>query len=147
MHAEPKWSKEAFEHSVSSLCWSWTPYDDGWEASLKWGGDIPRDEELREIVGMEAGLGSVPDWARRVVVGPMNSVAACGHIPFPLSYRDVVRAIGTGDLSAGVSHLPHPRPQAQAAPAPPGSSGSGCVLLASRAPSAYTVACRWLAAQ
>jgi len=96
MRAELDWRKEAFEGSVSSLCWSWTPYDDGWDSSLRYGCDIQHDDELREIVGMEAGLGGVPDWARQVVVGPMNSVAACGHITFPLSCRDVIRAIGTG---------------------------------------------------
>lgn len=93
-----EWSKETYERSVSSYCWSWTPYGDGWEGCVQYGGDLRCDEELRAIVAMEAILGQAPEWAQQVVRGPIECVAPCGHYTFPLSYLDAVRAIGTGVL-------------------------------------------------
>ncbi len=90
------WTKERYEQSVSSRCWSWTPYGDGWDNCLKRGGDLQGDAELREIVAMEAALGEVPAWATQVVRGPINCVAPCGHLTFPRSYIDALQAIGSG---------------------------------------------------
>ncbi len=90
------WNRESYEASVSSRCWSWTPYDDGWENCLKWGGDLQHDTELQAIVAMEGELGEVPAWALSVVTGPIQCVASCGHLTFPRSYLDALRAIGAG---------------------------------------------------
>jgi len=50
-------SKETFERSISSRCWWFTPYDNGWDPSR---GLIAADNELREIVATEVSLGEVP---------------------------------------------------------------------------------------
>ncbi len=89
------WTQEEYERSLSSRCWSWTPYDDGWDNCLKWGGDLQHDAELQAIVAMEASLGDLPAWVEPIVNGAINCVAPCGHITFPLSYLDALRAIGT----------------------------------------------------
>ena len=46
------WTKETYEASVSSRCWGYTPYDEGWDR-----GKLSTDNELREIVAMERELG------------------------------------------------------------------------------------------
>lgn len=90
------WTKDIYEQSVSSRCWSWTPYDDGWENCVKWGGDLQQDVELQAIVAMERTLGTIPEWAVQVVTEAINKVAPCGHCTFPRSYLDTVQAIGSG---------------------------------------------------
>jgi len=45
---------------------------------------------------MEYALGGVPEWAERVVEGPIRHVAPCGHYLFPDSYLQAVEAIGSG---------------------------------------------------
>jgi len=87
---ERNWSKEAYEASVSSRCWWFTPYDDGWEHS-----DLKHDTELRDIVAMEQALGGVPDWAERIVEGCIRYAAPCGHHLFPRPYLEIVSAIGS----------------------------------------------------
>ena len=44
MTDESQWTREAYEASVSSRCWWFTPYDDGWAGS-----NLARDDELRGI--------------------------------------------------------------------------------------------------
>ena len=46
-----RWSRETYERSISSHCWDFTPYDDGWSPSLD------ADEGLSEVVRMEYELG------------------------------------------------------------------------------------------
>ncbi|KKK51067.1 hypothetical protein LCGC14_3118690, partial [marine sediment metagenome] len=56
MQNERQWCKEVYEASVSGRCWWCTPYDDGWDASGKYGAEIAADGELEQIVAMEAAL-------------------------------------------------------------------------------------------
>jgi hypothetical protein len=90
----PVWTKDAYEASVTSRCWWFTPYGDGWEASRRHGADLSADEELRDIVAMEHALGRVPDWAEQIVETPINFLPPCGHYLFPLAYLEAVSAIG-----------------------------------------------------
>jgi hypothetical protein len=88
------WDQGSYEQSVSSRCWWYTPYDAGWEASRAHGADLRADDELQAIVAMEAELGGVPEWAARVVGGPVNFLPGCGHFTFPRPYLEAVSAIG-----------------------------------------------------
>jgi len=57
-----EWSREVFERAVSSRCWSYTPYDGGWERCP----ELAADEELRRVVELEHAARPVPGWAREV---------------------------------------------------------------------------------
>ena len=87
-------TKEAYEKSVSSRCWWYTPYDDGWDGRHKQGLDLRTDEELQRIVAMEREVGEVPGWAQETVGGAINFLPPCGHYLFSLAYLDAVSAIG-----------------------------------------------------
>ena len=91
------WTKQTYEASVSSRCWWFTPYDGGWDYRDGWDkSDLAEDEELRAIVEMEAQLGTLPDWAIKIVETSLRSVPPCGHYTFPKAYLEVVDAIGVG---------------------------------------------------
>ena len=85
-----EWTKDIYEKSVSSHCWWYTPYDEGWD-----GGDISTDDELREIVTMEQELGPVPEWAQQIVERSIHFACPCGHYLFPQPYLEAVSAIGS----------------------------------------------------
>ena len=94
--AQPvEWSKQAWEASVSSRCWWYTPYDAGWDGCKQYDGDIEGDDELRQIVAMERELGGVPDWARQVVERCFNYLPPCGHYLFPQPYLEALDAVGS----------------------------------------------------
>lgn len=57
------WSKEAYEASVSSRCWTSTPYDGGWDESKQHGPGVGDSPELRAIFEEEMAFAAVPDWA------------------------------------------------------------------------------------
>ncbi len=88
----PLLTKEAWEASLSSRCWEYTPYDGGWDDCP----DIATDRELAGIVAMEEALGVVPEWAERIVCTAIAHVPFCGHYRFPLAFVEVVDAIGSG---------------------------------------------------
>jgi len=86
-----EWSKEVYEESVSSRCWWYTPYDEGWDKCSA----IAEDDELRQIVEMERELGPMPDWAQQIVERSIHSACPCGHYLFPRPYLEVLDAIGS----------------------------------------------------
>jgi hypothetical protein len=88
-----QWSRETYEQSLSSRCWWFTPYDGG-----QWSGAVQADEELRQIVEMEAALGDVPPWAQQVVKRSIRSACPCGHYLFPQPYLEVLDAIGAQEV-------------------------------------------------
>ena len=90
MAKELEWSKEAYENSISSRCWWYTPYDDGWID----GAGIAVDDELRQIVQMETELRPVPEWAEQLTTTWINYIPACGHYLFPLPFLELTSAIG-----------------------------------------------------
>jgi len=95
--AQPfEWTKDTWSASLSSRCWCFTPYEEGWRGSGRTGEDPASDRELAEITAMEFDLRSLPEWVREVVEGPINWVGFCGHYRFPLSFLDAVDAIGSG---------------------------------------------------
>lgn len=96
---EFEWSKEVFENSISSRCWNYTPYEEGWDGARKYGADLPKDDELRQIVEMEQELGIVPEWARQLVERDINYVCPCGHYLFPKPYLEAVSAIGSQSVA------------------------------------------------
>jgi len=86
------WTKAAWDNSISSRCWDYTPYTDGWDKCP----ELRADGELRQIVLTEQALGSVPDWAQQVAAKSINFVPPCGHYLFPQPQWEVVAAIGSG---------------------------------------------------
>jgi hypothetical protein len=85
-----EWSKDVYERSVSSRCWWYTPYDDGWDGS-----QLSTDDDLKQIVEMEYRLGSVPEWAQRIVERSIQFLPPCGHYLFPQPFLEAVSAIGS----------------------------------------------------
>jgi|GEM_PF-875077 len=86
-----EWSKEVYEKSVSSRCWWYTPYDDGWDGCP----ELSADDELKQIVEMEQGLGFVPEWAQQIVERAINFSCPCGHYTFPQPYLEAISTIGS----------------------------------------------------
>ncbi|MBD3177410.1 MAG: hypothetical protein GF320_19725 [Armatimonadia bacterium] len=88
-------AREGFEGSVSSRCWWFTPYDDGWDGC---GERLAADAELVEIIAMERALPAGEAEALRAVVeGPVNRACPCGHYLFPEPYLELLDAIGRGE--------------------------------------------------
>ena len=85
-----EWSKEGYEASVTSRCWWYTPYDEGWDKCPA----MAEDEELRAIVAMERELGGVPAWAERTVERSIQRACPCGHYLFPKPCLEALDAIG-----------------------------------------------------
>ena len=90
-----EWSKETYERSVASSCWWYTAYDASWDECAKYGHDLSKDEELREIVRIETQLRPLPDWAVEIVRETIRNIPPCGHHTFPAAYLRVVDAIGS----------------------------------------------------
>jgi len=84
-----EWSKESFENSLSSRCWNYTPFEEGWDMGPS------TDDELRQIVEMEYSLKDIPEWAQQLVERDINFIAPCGHYLFPVPYLETVSAIGS----------------------------------------------------
>ena len=57
------WSREAYQSSISSRCWAYTPYDQGWDRCP----ELRTDEALRRLVQQEDSLSPVPPWAQEIV--------------------------------------------------------------------------------
>jgi len=91
---ENKWSKDAYEASISAGCWGATPYDAGWEKSQKLGEDLPSSLELRAIFEEEMALGAVPDWAKEIITRMISPLPMCGHYKFPFPILQICEAIG-----------------------------------------------------
>jgi hypothetical protein len=91
MMTEFEWSKEVLENSISSRCWNYTPYEEGWDACP----DLQKDSELKQVVAMEQELGDIPEWARRLVERDINYVGPCGHYTFPKPQLETISAIGS----------------------------------------------------
>jgi len=94
MVATMEWTRDVYESSVARRCWWYTPYDAGWDGAAQHGEDMSQDQELRQIADMERELGPVPDWAQRLVEGPMRFLPPCGHYLFPRAFLEVATAIG-----------------------------------------------------
>ena len=88
-------TKERWEKSVTSTCWWFTPYDDGWDGCAKNGIRIAEDREATELVRMEEELRGLPEWAGEIARGCLRGVPGCGGHDFPFAFREVVRAIGS----------------------------------------------------
>ena len=78
-----EWSKRTYEGSVTSRCWWFTGYDDGWRAP-----GLADDGELQAIVRMERESGDIPGWASKIVETSIRSVPPCGHYTFPRAYLE-----------------------------------------------------------
>jgi len=91
MGKELQWSKETYERSISSKCWWYTPYDDGWDNCK----ELAKDDELRQIVMMEYKLSPIPEWAKRIAERDINLSTPCGHYTFPRNYLEILGAIGS----------------------------------------------------
>ena len=86
-----QWTKEAYDRTVSSECWWFTPYD---KVEPGYWQSISKDDEMREIVAMERALAAVPDWARSVGIGYLPP---CGLHTFPEPLLQVVSLIGSAN--------------------------------------------------
>ncbi len=67
------------------------------------GAGIAVDEELKQIVEMERGLGPVPTWARQIVEVWIDQTPPCGHYLFPQPFLEIVSAIGA-ETASGFRH-------------------------------------------
>jgi len=85
-----QWSRDYFEGSLSSQCWTYTQYDDGWEKSSALRGDA----QLRELVELEYSLAPISDWAKETVLGAIRFPPFCPHGSFPQPYLEVLDGIG-----------------------------------------------------
>jgi len=81
------WSRENYDKSITSRCWTTTPYDSGWEGAQEY-------PEIREIFAEEMVLESVPAWAAEIVDRMIGPIPPCGHYLFPEPHQQVVAAIG-----------------------------------------------------
>lgn len=84
------WSKEAYLGSISSRCWAYTPYDQGWDRCL----DLQHDKALQVLLAQEKRLDPIPRWAQDIVERSINYPPFCPHWAFPSPYQDVLDAIG-----------------------------------------------------
>lgn len=86
-----RWSKDVYGASVSSRCWSYTPYGKGWDGCP----ELRTDEVLRRLVEQELSLVPVPTWAQEIVERAINFPPFCPHWAFPQPYLEVLDAIGS----------------------------------------------------
>lgn len=91
---ENKWSKDAYEASVTANCWDATPYDSGWEENQKYGENHPPLLEIRTIFEEEMTLDEVPNWTKEIISRMIKSLPMCGHYKFPLPIIQICEAIG-----------------------------------------------------
>jgi len=97
------WTKEIYESSISSRCWWYTPYDTGWGQEYGEPGLISRDDELRQIVEMELGLGEIPPWAEVLVTRGIKYACPCGHYRYPSPFLELLAHIGA-ERAPGFPH-------------------------------------------
>ncbi|MHC4561670.1 MAG: hypothetical protein ACYS8X_02745 [Planctomycetota bacterium] len=84
-----EWTKEAYFDTATSECWWFTPYDKDDPGSWQ---SVSADDEMREIVAMEADLPEVPQWARSVGIAYLPP---CGLYTFPRPLLQVASRIGS----------------------------------------------------
>ncbi|MCE5259262.1 MAG: hypothetical protein LLG44_09440 [Chloroflexi bacterium] len=84
------WFREAYLDSISSRCWAYTPYDQGWDRCP----ELQCDKALRCLFEQEKRLEPVPRWAQDIVERSINFPPFCPHWAFPSPYLDVLDAIG-----------------------------------------------------
>lgn len=87
------WTRENYETSLTSRCWSATPCGAGWDGSAELGESVPASAEMRGIFGEEMALGEVPAWAREILERMVDELPYCGHYTFPRPVLDICRAV------------------------------------------------------
>ena len=92
------WSKQTYQSSLSSRCWVYTPYDEGWDGCP----ELQSDNDLRRLVEQERSLSPIPQWAREIIERSINYTPFCPHWAFPLPYLEVLDAIGKQSAPAFV---------------------------------------------
>ena len=83
-------TREVYEQSISSRCWRFTAFDEGWDKCAA----IRESAELRQIIALEQSIAPVPLWAVEIVERVINYPPFCPHHTFPRPYLDVLDAIG-----------------------------------------------------
>ena len=91
------WSKETYESSISSRCWTYTPYDQGWDKCP----DLRADGNLQELVAIEKALSPVAEWAKDIVEKTINYPPFFPHYAFDKLYgrRVWVKLDGPEDVN------------------------------------------------
>ena len=84
------WSRETYQSSISSRCWAFTPYDQGWDRCP----ELRTDEVLQQLVQQENSLSPIPPWAQELVERSINFPPYCPHWAFPSPYLEVLESIG-----------------------------------------------------
>ncbi len=90
MPATTAWSEEVYRSSVTSRCWAYTPYEQGWAGCS----ELRSDAAVRQLVQQELALAPVPGWAQETVERSINYPPFCPHWAFPAPYLEVLDAIG-----------------------------------------------------
>ena len=95
------WNKGNYESSVTSTCFSGTPFcgSIGWEA--RWGQDGPAlkdDQHIRRLLELERAIRPVPPWAESIA-RQIDEMPPCGWC-FPQYVEALCRNIGATDPDA-----------------------------------------------
>jgi hypothetical protein len=90
MAQDTEWSRDTYESSISSRCWAYTPYDEGWEGCP----ELRMDDGLRRLIQQEQLLRPIPSWAQEIVERSINYPPFCPHWAFPQPYLEILVAIG-----------------------------------------------------
>jgi hypothetical protein len=99
MAREPEWTKQAYQSSITSTCFSSTPYDAGWDARSNIDGRILQaDAQMRRLLELEAAVRPVRVWAQQVA-RQIEKLPPCGWC-FPQAVEAICTNIGAGDPAA-----------------------------------------------
>ena len=96
-----EWNRDAYEASLTGQCFSFTPYDAGWDGDDGLGidgGVLQGDGQMRRLLGLERAVGRLVQWSRRVA-GQIADLPPCGWC-FPQAVEGICRNIGAGDAAA-----------------------------------------------
>lgn len=83
-------TKQMYENSMTSQCWAFTAYGEGWDRCS----DLQEDIELAGLVQQEKLLEPLPQWSIDMI-NKINYIPFCPHASFPLPYLKMLDAIGT----------------------------------------------------
>ena len=88
-----EFTRENYEKTISSKCWACTPFNAGWDESIKYGEDLRNNQDLRIIVGLEMSASEIPSWAEEISVSQIGNIPMCGHYLFPRNIEEILAGI------------------------------------------------------
>jgi hypothetical protein len=98
---DPIWNRDTYAASITSTCFSSTPYDTGWDGAPQWdidGAILQADLQMRRLLELEVAIQPVRVRATQIA-RQIEALPPCGWA-FPQFIEAVCRNIGTGDPKA-----------------------------------------------